>query len=267
MSASVPFDGRQVASSDSDSDNYTPLIATISTPSIKLGQTRSVGVQFKVALGTPTNTAVRLATTGALAASTYANGTLGVGATLTANANGALSIDSVAVANGNRVLIKNQAAGAQNGIYVVTDAGSAGTPFILTRATDCDQAAEVAADILVAVTLGTMNTGKQFLHHGATITMGTTAITWEAGEPVGTLTIEISNNRKETPQASDLYDDDDGSFCALTSAQYTGTITAVNGAALEFPIVVPFTPFRRLRIHYAATTGTGVLDAWITGQG
>jgi microcystin-dependent protein len=51
--------------------------------------------------------ASRLATTAALPANTYNNGTAGVGATLTATSNGALSIDSTAVASANQVLVKN----------------------------------------------------------------------------------------------------------------------------------------------------------------
>ena len=46
----------------------------------------------------------RLATNAALAASSYSNGSSGVGATITADANGALSVDSVAVASGDRIL-------------------------------------------------------------------------------------------------------------------------------------------------------------------
>lgn len=79
------------------------------------------------------------ATTVALPACTYNNGTAGVGATLTADTNGLLSVDGGSVTSGDRILVKNQAATKQNGIYVVTQAGSTGSaPFILTRATDYD---------------------------------------------------------------------------------------------------------------------------------
>ena len=60
-----------------------------------------------------------LATTAALSAVTYANGSSGVGATLTADANGALSVDSVAVVAADRILVKDQASALQNGIYTV----------------------------------------------------------------------------------------------------------------------------------------------------
>jgi hypothetical protein len=91
-----------------------------------------------IATGIHFHEAVALATTAALPANTYNNGASGVGATLTGNANGALSVDSTLTIATERILVKNEAAGANNGVYVVTQVGSAGTPYILTRATDFD---------------------------------------------------------------------------------------------------------------------------------
>lgn len=68
----------------------------------------------------------------------YDNGTDGVGATLTATQNGRLSIDGVNATTNDRVLIKNQADATQNGIYIVSDQGSASAVYILTRAIDFD---------------------------------------------------------------------------------------------------------------------------------
>jgi hypothetical protein len=97
-----------------------------------------------VAQGLDIKASVQFATAAVLPAYTYNNGTSGVGATITANANGALTIDGGSPAATQRVLIKDEtgdvsgANSAYNGIYVVTDAGGVGTPFILTRATDFD---------------------------------------------------------------------------------------------------------------------------------
>ncbi len=69
----------------------------------------------------------RAATTGALAALTA------TATTLTANADGALAAqDGVTLVAGNRLLVKDQAAPAQNGIYDVTQVGSAGTSQVET---------------------------------------------------------------------------------------------------------------------------------------
>lgn len=110
---------------------------------------------------------VRLATTGALPACTTAGA--GVGKTLTGNANGALSVDAQLVTLGNRILVKNQAATADNGVYVVTVVGNGGTPFVLTRASSFDATSEIAIGDIVAVGQtdpalppGTLNEGKFF---------------------------------------------------------------------------------------------------------
>jgi hypothetical protein len=128
--------------------------------------------------------AVDLATTAALPAATYNNGTGGVGATLTANANGALSVDSTLTVVGNRILVKNQAAGAQNGVYVVTQVGSGGAPFILTRATDFDSVGTGVDQIdegdFFLVTSGTANVNTAWVQQTPPpITIGTTAIVFQ----------------------------------------------------------------------------------------
>lgn len=118
------------------------------------------------------------ATTVALTA-TYANGTLGVGATLTASSNGALSIDGSSPSATQRILVKNQASTFQNGAYVVTQVGTAGTPFILTRATDYDQSAEMAAGDGFYILSGSSNANTTWVQQtAAPITVGATAITF-----------------------------------------------------------------------------------------
>lgn len=93
---------------------------------------------------------VRLATVAALPAVTAAGS--GVGKTLTEVGNGALTIDSTLATAGDRVLIKDQALPANNGIYVVTNAGTAGTQFVLTRATDFDQVGPTEVQVNAIVT-------------------------------------------------------------------------------------------------------------------
>ena len=61
----------------------------------------------QVAQGLDTKPSCRLATIADLSA-TYNNGTLGVGATLTASSNGALSVDSVTPSVADRILVKEQ---------------------------------------------------------------------------------------------------------------------------------------------------------------
>lgn len=119
----------------------------------------------------------RLATAAALPAVT-ASGT-GPGHRLTADANGALSVDGVSVVAEDRVLVKNQAAGADNGIYRVVQAGSGGTPFILERAADADESSEVTAGMTVPVAEGTVNADTLWiLTTNDPITVDTTALSF-----------------------------------------------------------------------------------------
>jgi len=121
-----------------------------------------------------------VATTGNLSA-TYLNGVSGVGATLTASAVGALSIDSHIPVVTDRVLVWQQTAGLQNGIYTVTDAGSPTTPWILTRATDADNspAGELLNGDFTFIQQGITYGGFGFiLNTTGTITVGVTAINY-----------------------------------------------------------------------------------------
>jgi hypothetical protein len=127
--------------------------------------------------GTAYKEACKYATTAALPTVTYANGASGVGATLTATANGALSIDGSTPTVGQRILVKNQVAQLQNGVYTVTVVGTAGTVFVLTRATDLDQSSEIEDGTAFYVLSGTTNGGSSWVQvTTGTITFGTTSI-------------------------------------------------------------------------------------------
>ncbi len=166
--------------------DLTPATDTTDTTQAASGTTkkyvRSDELNFYLAAqGLVTYSATRVATTVPLTV-TYANGVLGVGATLTnAGAQAALSIDGVALAVSDRVLVKNQAAPAQNGIYTVTSIGSGATNWVMTRATDYDQAAEVVQYGVVLSDQGTTNAGILWQETGAgPWTIGTTAIVFAA---------------------------------------------------------------------------------------
>ncbi|WP_322735670.1 head decoration protein [Delftia tsuruhatensis] len=84
---------------------------------------------------------------------------------------GAQTIDGVAVVAGDRVLVKNQAAGASNGIYLA----ATGT---WTRATDFDVSSEVLG-AAVFVSEGSSQGNQQWqMTTDAPITIGTTALVW-----------------------------------------------------------------------------------------
>ncbi len=92
-------------------------------------------------------------------------------------------IDGVTLATGDRILIKDQAAGAENGIYTVN---ASGTP---TRATDADSNTEVTAGMFTFVEEGTTNSDSGWvLTNNGAITLGTTALTFTQFSGAGQIT-------------------------------------------------------------------------------
>ena len=116
---------------------------------------------------------VRAATTADLAAASSTT------TTLTGTLVALPAQDGITLAVNDRLLVKDQTTSAQNGIYVVTNLGVAGTTaWVLTRSTDADTASEIAGAI-VNVDSGTTNGGGLFdCDFKTTDTLGTTAITF-----------------------------------------------------------------------------------------
>jgi hypothetical protein len=97
-------------------------------------------------------------------------------------ANGSV-IDGVTLATGDRILIKNQASGAENGIYTVNASGAP------TRATDANVSSEVTAGLFVFVSEGTANGNDGYvLTTDDAITLGTTELTFTQFSGAGTYT-------------------------------------------------------------------------------
>ena len=116
---------------------------------------------------------------------TYNNGTAGVGATLTnSGTQAALVIDGVTLNSADRVLVYEQTDQTQNGVYTVTNTGSASTNWVLTRATDADSYGPSDPDSLgqgdaFFVQEGAAGAGETYvMNTEGTITFGTTNITF-----------------------------------------------------------------------------------------
>lgn len=117
--------------------------------------------------------ACRVATTAALTV-TATTSTLTNAGTLAA-----LSIDGIALSSGDRVLVKDQTATEQNGIYTVTTVGSVSVAWVLTRASDADSWNDIVA-ARSSVAQGTANDNTFWLSTTAIGgTLGTTPITWQ----------------------------------------------------------------------------------------
>ena len=95
-----------------------------------------------------------------------------VAGTLTTSFANTSVVDGVTLATNDRILIKNQAAGAENGLYFVNATGAP------TRVTDADTATEIK-EMVVFIGEGTVNadTGWKLTNDGA-IVIGTTALTY-----------------------------------------------------------------------------------------
>jgi hypothetical protein len=122
-----------------------------------------------VAQGLDVKASVRVATTAAVTLSTsFENGD---------------TLDGVTLATGDRVLVKNQADGSENGIYVVK---SSGAP---DRALDANSGADVTSGMFTFVEQGTINGNSGWvLTTDNPITLGTTALTFAQFSGAGTFT-------------------------------------------------------------------------------
>lgn len=91
-----------------------------------------------------------------------------------------LIVDGITLATGDRLLVKSQITGSRNGIYTVTNTGSASVPWVLTRATDADTWAKLAG-ALTGVEAGTNNDGTLWYctNNPQTGILGSTTISWQ----------------------------------------------------------------------------------------
>lgn len=133
--------------------------------------------------GMSPHTSCRFMTTANLVA-TYDNGASGVGATLTnADTQAAFAADTITGNVGDRVFVPFQTDASENGIFAITTAGSGASNWVLTRATDFDEAAanEVADGAYLVVEEGATKAGTMWILAATgtgSYTIGTTDLDW-----------------------------------------------------------------------------------------
>jgi len=169
---------------------------------------------------------------------TYNNGTSGVGATLTnAGTQAALVVDGYTVNVGDRVLVKNQSTAAQNGIYVVTAAGSGSANWVLTRAADFDIWAQTVG-AFTFIENGSTNASTGWIcTAGASGTIGTTAITFTQFSGAGTYSA--------------------GTGLTLTGTQFSITDTAVTAGPYTYASFTVNAQGQLTAASSNSTTGSG----------
>lgn len=120
----------------------------------------------------------------------------GVGATLTnAGTQAAFSSDGVSPSINDRILVKDQTLSQNNGIYTLTTIGSGATNWVLTRATDYDQASEIQPGNLVPVTMGTLYAQTSWIETATVVTVDTDPIVFSqfTASPNTFATVALSN--------------------------------------------------------------------------
>jgi hypothetical protein len=164
---------------------------------------------------------------------TYANGTSGVGATLTnSSTQAALIIDGVTLAVGNRVLVKDQATALQNGIYTVTNIGSVSTNWVLTRATDFDSPSQMVRGSVIEVIGGTINSVTTWMLTSIVTAVGTDSLTFPTLSQNG-----ISNVLGTTNQITVTVNNNIATISIANNPVFTGTgsMTIPTGTTAQRP--------------------------------
>ena len=165
--------------------NASGVISNVNTPNTGTDAANKQYVDDLVSTGIHIHTPVVLATSpGSSRTDTYNNGTAGVSATLTSVAAGTLVIDGTVASATIRVLIQDCSNPIGNGVYVVTNPGSAVAQYIMTRSSDADTSGQQSTQSLddgsyFFTTGGTSNKGAAWVNtNSGTISFGSTAITF-----------------------------------------------------------------------------------------
>lgn len=259
-SISPALTGSPTAPTQTPADNSTKIATTAYVDNAVLGQRAKEAVKY--------------ASTAALPSIIYANGSSGVGATLTGVALAAISLDGNSPSLNDRILIKNQVSTFQNGIYTVTQTGSGIAVFILTRSTDFDQASDIQTGDIVFVTSGnTLSTTTWTYTGGDNPVMGTDPITWAqtagqgsftAGNGISITGTSIAIDTNVTVDKTTLQTLSNKTF--VTPVLGAATATSINGNVITTGTgTLTLSTFTLTVAGTASISGTNTGDQTIAG--
>jgi hypothetical protein len=171
---------------------------------------------------------------------------------------GTQTIDGVALNVDDEVLVKDQATGSQNGFYVVKS-GS------WVRRSDAINAGDLTAGVTVPVSEGTVNGNKVFLlTTNDPITVGTTALTFEALSSGGTPPRELSApalvpELSGAPAVLARFEIRSGDIPSGRAAKIATLCAAPGGATASFKVVNITSPGSPVDV--IIETGSGVVKS------
>ena len=165
--------------------NVAGKITNVSTPTADYDAANKIYVD-SVAQGLHIHDPAQVATYDTLAVLsggtvTYANGTSGVGATITLSTPLTM-IDNYTLQDKDRILVKNESTTSRNGIYVWAIGGT-----VLTRATDFDKPVDITGGDFVFVEHGTAGGSTGWVQTDQTLaSVGSDAVTFKQFAGAGT---------------------------------------------------------------------------------
>jgi hypothetical protein len=230
------------------------------------GQIATTSFVANAVLGQNFKEACKYVTVAALPSAVYSNGSSGVGSTLTGVSFGALSIDGSTPSVGDRILVKNQATGFQNGIYVVTTVGAVATLFVLTRATDFNQSFEINSGDSTFIRSGSTESNTTWVYSGNDApVIGTDVLTFVQTSGSGSTTLhsltDVDDSAKATGKAL-VYNSVSGKWEASTvasGATRSSTITSSSSPTPNADTTDIFTvTAQAVGATFGAPTGTPV---------
>ena len=158
-----------------------------------------------------------------------------VASTANVSLTGTQTIDTVALIAGDRVLLKNQTAGAENGIWVVSASA-------WSRSTDADTATKLTSGAFVFVEGGSQADSGWVMTTDTAITLGTTALAWAQFSGAGQITagagLTKTGNTIDVATASTariVVNTDSIDLATVTASNTTPTIgtTEVTGVTID----------------------------------
>lgn len=198
-----------------------------------------------LATGTAANDAVNLAQLQGAVEGRAWKDTVDAATTANITLSGTQTIDGVALVAGDRVLVKNQSAPAENGIYVVAAGAWA-------RADDVNTAAEIN-DATVLVDAGSTLKGKIYTQTATVTTLGTDAVTWTV---TGDITVYTADDTSLELVGTQFRIKDEGVTAAKIATSAVGT--GLTGGAGSPLAVDTATVVRK----YATTIGDGAATSF-----